>query len=536
MTTLGIEVSTKCKSCGHLVAVNALVPVLACPTCDRRLQMDAARWHLLLEEPLRAGAQMELHTEQSSPFQTEDGVFHRVVRRQDVACTGCGAALPPERLAAMAARGTGFCTGCAAPVAVRAAPEILARHGVAAVLGEDAAQLAGPDAPLAREPVPLACATCGGSLRVDGRQRVVVCHFCQANQYLPDELWKQFHPQKPVVRWFLVWPAAAQAQAAAGGGRRLATWDELADVVIDGYGNLFCAGSNDGYEFAVWSMAPDLTLRWARSGLKFDTTEARLALTPSGHLLLAQPDKRTVLVLGCSDGATAAKLSGKPGEGGALETKELEALASDTDGSILLVASGSRLLRYGAFGEPIATWGAGPREPRPAEDEDGHVVVHMSDRPLFAMSVKMGVGWDGFLYLQAIYSTDDRLRIARFDRRGKRLYLTDVAPGLSTWALCRPCADARGVVHTLVRDDDDVHALWRISPDGRRGERWLVSRKGGGLIGDDDDHLAVAPDGTAWVMGSGGAARRFGPDGRVQMITEASRTRDRQAIEDEDDD
>src|SRR5262245_59934364 len=205
VTAIGIEVSTRCKGCGHGVAVNALVPLRACPTCDRRMSMDATRWQLLLEEPLREGPRMAIHTEQAAPFQTEDGTFHRVYRKVDPACSRCQAPLPPERLAAMAPRGAGFCSSCAAPVALRAPPEPLSRHGVVALVGEDATQLAGPDAPPAHEPVPLACANCGGSLRVDGRQRLVNCHYCGFNQYLPDDLWKKFHPQKPVLRWFLVW-------------------------------------------------------------------------------------------------------------------------------------------------------------------------------------------------------------------------------------------------------------------------------------------------------------------------------------------
>lgn len=542
MPALGLEISTRCKSCGNVVAVNAFVPVVVCGACDRRLSLDDTRWHLLLDDPAREGPAMPSMTERSGPLTTEDGLFQRVYRRQDVSCTGCGSPLPSDRLRAMAPRGSGFCPSCAAPVVVRAAPPPLAAMGVAALVGEDRVQLAGPDAPSAGEAVPIACATCGGGLRVDGTQRLVHCPFCRGSQYLPDDLWRRLHPSRPVVRWSLVFAPGAVVAAGANAAAAAASacrWDDLADVVVDGFGNLYCAGSypnaEDWAEFAVWCMTPDLKLRWLRSGLKFDDSDARLALAPSGHVLCWQKDKKSVLILQCSDGATAARLSGKPNEGRALEMDDCENLVADADGTVLMEASGHRLLRYTPFGDPIATWGTGAREPRPAEDEDAHVVTRMGRRPLFSMSAKIGVGWDGFVYFHQIYDTEDRIVVARYDRSGSQLYKTGIKTRESTWAMGRPCADARGVCHVLVRTDSGAHELWRIRPDGRGGDSFLVSRERGGLIGKEEK-LAVLPDGTVWMLGDGAQARRFGPDGRVQYITEASRKADQERIEEEEDD
>jgi len=543
MPTVGIEVSTRCKSCGNVVAVNALAPAVACSSCERPMPVDATRWMLLLEEPLRRGPGLPLHTELTAPFTTEDGTFHRVYRREDAACRGCGAALPADRLRAMAPRGAGFCANCARPVAVRAAPEMLARHGVVALVGEDAEHVAGPGTAPRLEPVPLACASCGGSLRVDGRARLVNCHFCQASQYLPDELWKHFHPVKAVVRWHLVFAegaAAARALDGPGAAGGPATWEHLGDVLLDAYGNLYAAGARQtadlgGEEFAVWSMTPDLRLRWTRSGLKFDAHDARLALAPSGHVLLWQADKRTVHVLSCADGSTAAKLSGKPGEGGALDMKECEALACERDGTILLRCAGERLLRYTAFGQPIATWGQGAPEPRPSEDPDAHVVGRLGSRPLFLMAASIGAGWDGMTYFVATYSVESAIEAARYDRSGRQLYRTRVKLPKSPFTLGRPYADVHGQLYVLTRDDDSAVAVYKIAPDGSSGARWLAARQHGGALGPEEK-MAVGHEGTIWLLGDGGAARRFGPDGRVQLITDASRETDRQAIEEDDDD
>src|SRR5262245_18312344 len=109
MPTIGLEVSTRCESCGNVVAVNAFVPVVACSSCERPVQIDETPCMLLLEEPLRRGHALALHMEHSAPITTEDGSFYRVYRRDDVVCGGCGAALPPDRLRLMATRGAGFC-------------------------------------------------------------------------------------------------------------------------------------------------------------------------------------------------------------------------------------------------------------------------------------------------------------------------------------------------------------------------------------------------------------------------------------------
>jgi hypothetical protein len=535
MPSIGIEVSTRCKSCGNVVAVNAFAPGVACSSCTRALAVDATRWMLLLEEPLRVGPGLPLHTEHNAPFATEDGTFYRVYRREDVACRGCGAQLAEDRLRQMAARGGGFCSGCGKPVVVRAAPELLHHRGVAAVVGEDVEQATG--AAQRVEPVPLACASCGGNLRVDGGARLVRCQFCQFDQYLPDDLWRHFHPVKPVARWHLVFTEAAARAPAPGGAP--ATWEDLADVILDAYGNLYACGTRvtpdfGGQEFAVWSMTPDLRMRWARTGLQLDGWDARLALAPSGHVLLWQKDKRTVHVLSCADGGTVAKLSGKPGEGAALEMKDTEDLACDRDGTLLLRASGDRLLRTTPFGEPIATWGQGPREPRPEEDPDSHVVCRLGARPLFLMAASIAVGWDGFTYFVAGFSVDDAIEAARYDRSGQQLYRARIKQRNSTWTLGRGAADVRGCLYVLAKDDDSLLSAWRIAPDGRSGERLIASRQHGGPLGPEEK-MAVGHEGTIWLLGNEGAARRFGADGRVQLISDGAREADRKALEADDD-
>jgi hypothetical protein len=348
---------------------------------------------------------------------------------------------------------------------------------------------------------------------------------------LPDELWRHFHPAKPLARWYaLLGAERAAAPVPSGATPGLARWDELGDAVMDPMGNIYCVGSypaGAGEEPAVWSMTADLRLRWLRSGLSLEPSESGLALFPSGHLLLWSQGKRVSLVLSAQDGSTVAKLSGQPGELGALETNEVENLLVDADGTILLVASGERLLRYGPQGQAVATWGQGPREPRPDEDEDSHVVSRMGERPLFCMAARLGTSVDGTLLVQGVYSTNPTIELAKYERSGRRLWFAELQTGRESWAGGRPGTDGWGNIYLFTRLDNELPCVWRVDPRGGRGQGWLAHRSLGGALGAEDKML-VARNAAVWMLGPGGMARGFGPDGRVCFISEASRASDAQ--------
>lgn len=80
-----------------------------------------------------------------------------------------------------------------------------------------------PGAPraVATEPVVMQCPTCSAGLNIDAsRQRTTTCEYCQASVWLPDGLWRQFHPVEQ-ARW---WGARFDGDSTAG---RLETRDRL---------------------------------------------------------------------------------------------------------------------------------------------------------------------------------------------------------------------------------------------------------------------------------------------------------------------
>jgi len=52
-------------------------------------------------------------------------------------------------------------------------------------------------------PVAYSCPQCGGSLMIDGTERLVTCEYCGTRVYLPDDLWLSLHPAKKKNRWFV---------------------------------------------------------------------------------------------------------------------------------------------------------------------------------------------------------------------------------------------------------------------------------------------------------------------------------------------
>ncbi len=53
------------------------------------------------------------------------------------------------------------------------------------------------------DPVAFSCPQCAGSLRIDGKERLVRCEFCETRVYLPDDLWLKLHPARKKTRWFI---------------------------------------------------------------------------------------------------------------------------------------------------------------------------------------------------------------------------------------------------------------------------------------------------------------------------------------------
>lgn len=55
------------------------------------------------------------------------------------------------------------------------------------------------------EGVALTCTRCGGSLIVNGEDRITPCEYCGIHVYLPDDLWLRLHPVLIKAEWYIIY-------------------------------------------------------------------------------------------------------------------------------------------------------------------------------------------------------------------------------------------------------------------------------------------------------------------------------------------
>ncbi|HXK17299.1 MAG TPA: hypothetical protein VNG33_05845, partial [Polyangiaceae bacterium] len=238
MSSIDLQLSLDCGACGVVVPINAFVGEVVCWSCERHTKLDETIWKLLLELPLQSAGQLAAGVEQAATVRSDVGTFHRVFHAGAPMCNACRAPMPAKDLRALAARagssGLAHCTQCNDGVYLRTAPPLLTAAGVVALAGET-------DASRAKQPVTLACTTCGGQLQVDGSSKLVACGYCRASQYLPDELFLSLR-SLPVRQWsLLLSDAVAQPVATAK-----ADWALLYDLIADAHGNLYAWGMRKG--------------------------------------------------------------------------------------------------------------------------------------------------------------------------------------------------------------------------------------------------------------------------------------------------
>ncbi|MGC9367228.1 MAG: hypothetical protein ACP5FK_09365 [bacterium] len=53
------------------------------------------------------------------------------------------------------------------------------------------------------EPISIKCPKCGGNFMIKGENRIKKCIHCGISYYIPDDLWKKFHPAPVKNRWFV---------------------------------------------------------------------------------------------------------------------------------------------------------------------------------------------------------------------------------------------------------------------------------------------------------------------------------------------
>ncbi|MGZ3473677.1 MAG: hypothetical protein ACXWUG_04655, partial [Polyangiales bacterium] len=197
---------------------------------------------------------------------------------------------------------------------------------------------------------------------------------------------------------------------------------------------------------------------------------------------------------------------------------------------IVAIDGEDRLLRWDARGNPLATWGSGARAR--AKDGEGPWVHDVGKKPLKIYKANLGTSFDGLLWVQSTIVYDDVVHLACYDRSGSRDRTVMAPVPKSTLVEHRPVIDARGNAYVLAEhltSSGKEYSVVRVAHGEKRGREWIGPVSRGGGIGSENK-MAVAADGTLFLLGSGGRMRRFGPDGRAQWVSKASSSGDRDIL------
>jgi hypothetical protein len=213
----------ECPECCGAVHVNGRVPRVLCHDCQSVIELSGRYgWDWLLNyssEPIPELRILASGRDSQSVFEVLDqskaahGISRNIrglrldMQWSNPVCAKCKLAVDAGALAVMVESGVPtYCPGCSTPMPARL-PDDEERaliYGVVCMAGETAPRGNLLDQPAAADPVMFACLGCGAPLKVDGKQRIVRCTFCNADSFLPDALWLRLNPASRRIPWFVV--------------------------------------------------------------------------------------------------------------------------------------------------------------------------------------------------------------------------------------------------------------------------------------------------------------------------------------------
>ena len=197
-----IECSIKCPKCDGSIILNGPWSSAHCDRCQNDVDVPHEFWTDIVKtarEEIASGELAEGEGRNSTIF----GMFNTTLLygRLGARCEGCKT--PVDVRGGIGEGYVHACPKCGRKTPVGPAPGWLVeafpaiRHLVAAQQSGAAEESA------VSGPVAMSCTQCGGSLLIDGKDRLVPCQYCGVNLYLPDDLWLRLHPARTKTRWFI---------------------------------------------------------------------------------------------------------------------------------------------------------------------------------------------------------------------------------------------------------------------------------------------------------------------------------------------
>jgi hypothetical protein len=197
------RIRSSCAECGEGIVIEGPTLETTCEACTAPLVIQDSYWTNILS--LRADAGRFGLTEgktRGSSLQSGEQRFLIGWGPQRPLCAGCGTVLD----LASAPPGTTGDVPCACGHTTPTFPPppwlAKADASILQLFGAPHARPAGAASPVQSNQsgvslVSYACPDCGANLKISPETpRVTRCHYCQADSYLPDGLWRALHPVK----------------------------------------------------------------------------------------------------------------------------------------------------------------------------------------------------------------------------------------------------------------------------------------------------------------------------------------------------
>lgn len=196
----------RCSECGNDYPVNGLVRSVRCTRCGSRQPLSNAFWRGSVLDDVRNAL---------PPGEWGGGVALGGPTLEfwgiPPMCRKCYTLIPEDSLTDAWHRSESGeiaaieCVACQEPHAARRPPDWAVEifEKLTFVFGEVTGE-GGVEAP---RPVVFKCPSCLAPLQIDGKKRVVRCRYCEADVYLPDDLWLHLHPASMRARWWMIFAA-----------------------------------------------------------------------------------------------------------------------------------------------------------------------------------------------------------------------------------------------------------------------------------------------------------------------------------------
>jgi predicted RNA-binding Zn-ribbon protein involved in translation (DUF1610 family) len=202
-----LMVQRRCDECGNDYPVNGLVDRARCPRCGEEHVVSPAFWRTCLAEDVATAR--EPGEVSGGTLLGEHGACTRTCWGIPPLCRSCTTLLAWDAIvqswdeAHTSGSAAFHCGECGEAHRTRPPPDWATEifPGLVFLVGETATGAAPAVPP---KPVIFKCPSCLAPLQVDGARRIIRCRFCEADVYLPDDLWIHLNPSAKRARWWML--------------------------------------------------------------------------------------------------------------------------------------------------------------------------------------------------------------------------------------------------------------------------------------------------------------------------------------------